>query len=335
MIPLILASGLASAADCAPLSDADLRARIGAAKAAVDRDDLVSFAETREDLLAALPCLATPLPVNAWARFLLDDAVVSYALGEGWEATLGTALSLDPTLPRTDLPQALRTWDPPPSSPAAGALASGSYLVDGRSVTAIPALEGLHVVQRREGEALATEGPAGRAVPERLGRRAAPTTPPPGRSRGSPALIATGLAAAVVGTGVGAGRLGRARGGPRSGRRAAADRRERRRVGRGGGGAVLGGVGRHRRELPMTRFVASLGVGGCLLGWQPEPLDTGAPLHPDDPGLRAPDRHRLLRHVRHPDRDRGRVADPGGLVGPRRLRPVRVPGHRAAVARLV
>src|SRR5262245_31709559 len=135
---------IARAADCAPLDDAGVRALVAEAKDAVDRDDLIAFAETRRRLFQELPCAADPLPVDAWARFLLDEAVVAYALGEPWESALGTALSLAPELPRGDLPEALRDWHPGPVPAASGPLASGEYWVDGRGIAAVPELSGLH-----------------------------------------------------------------------------------------------------------------------------------------------------------------------------------------------
>ena len=152
MIPVVLLMGsFARAADCAPLPEAGLRDLVAEAKAAVDRDDLVSFAEARRNLFHDLPCLEGPLPVDAWARFLLDEAVVGYALGEGWEAPLGTALTLT-DLPRAELPQELRDWVAVPRpAVGAGSLAEGAFLLNGRLLDSVPDLTGVHVVQRQEG----------------------------------------------------------------------------------------------------------------------------------------------------------------------------------------
>ena len=97
MIALLL-GGWAQAEDCIRLDEARLRSIVADAKAAVDRDDLVTFVQLRRTLIGDLPCLEGQLPVDAWARFLLDDAVVEFALGEAWKEPLATARSGGPSL---------------------------------------------------------------------------------------------------------------------------------------------------------------------------------------------------------------------------------------------
>lgn len=196
-------------ADCAPLDEATVRDRVSNAKAAVDRDDLVGFAETRRALFTDLACLDIPLPVDAWARFLLDEAVVAYALAEPWQPPLATALALDPDLPRGDLPEALRDWVPAPPTAAPGdPLASGAFLVDGQPVESAPALTGVHVVQRLADGRWSTRVLRDEPFPADWRVEVAPVpvaTAPVRRSRGSPALIGVGLGVAAVGAAIGAG----------------------------------------------------------------------------------------------------------------------------------
>lgn len=156
MIQALLLFSNARAEDCAPLDPTDLRARVDEARVAVDRDDLVSFAEVRRALFRDLPCLSAPLSSEVWARFLLDEAVVAHALGEAWEDPLATALSLDPGLPRGDLPPALRDWSAGPPSAGGAALGAGEFLLDGQPLDAVPTLSGVHVVQRREDDVWTT-----------------------------------------------------------------------------------------------------------------------------------------------------------------------------------
>jgi hypothetical protein len=260
MILVVLVSALALAAPpgCSPLDEAGLRALVAEAKAAVDRDDLVSYAERRKRLYQDLPCLEIPLPADVWARFLLDEAVVAYALGQRWEAPLGTALSLDPALPRGDLPPELRAWIPPAPAASAAPLASGAFRIDGRSVSAAPVpvgtdLVGTHVVQRELDGELTTRvlqdepfpadwraEPLPEPVPATSSSPPAPVAP---RGRGRPPLVATGAVMALVGSAVGVGTWA-VRGSVHD-----ADAADRLVLANAGGwtvaalGAVLGGVG--------------------------------------------------------------------------------------------
>lgn len=202
---ILLVASAAAAADCAALGEPGLRALVGEAKAAIDRDDLVSFGETRRTLLRELPCLDSPLPVDAWARFLFDDAVVAYGLGEPWESSLGTALSLDPQLPRTDLPEELRTWVWPVAVPGVGPLGPGEFLLDGRPITEVPPpLPGIHVAQRRQDGVVTTRVLRGAPFPADWQPSPA-VGEPVERSRGRPGWIVAGVAGALVGAAVGTG----------------------------------------------------------------------------------------------------------------------------------
>lgn len=216
MIPVLLLFSNARAEECAPLDPGGVRARVDEARVAVDRDDLVSFAEVRRALFRDLPCLEEPLPTDAWARFLLDEAVVAYALGEAWEDPLATALALEPTLPRGDLPPALRDWSVEPPPIDGGALGPGEFLLDGEPLAAVPTLAGLHVVQRRQDDGWTTRVLRNAPFPTewQASRRPVPMPAPvpaplpepvARRSHGSVPLVVTGVVVAVAGAAVGVG----------------------------------------------------------------------------------------------------------------------------------
>ncbi len=144
------AEGVANVDVCKPLDAAGFREQVATASEALDNDDLPTFGAVYKQLRVEVACFTEPVPRETWARFLVDLAVVEYATGQLWPEPLGTALFIQPTVDRSGTPSELQAYRPPPASlPGSVKLPTdATFYVDGRQVTTVPDLSGVHIIQR-------------------------------------------------------------------------------------------------------------------------------------------------------------------------------------------
>lgn len=139
---------------CSPMDADAFHARVDAADAALDTDDLIGFGTVYKQLRTDVACLTIAVPREDWARFLVDLAIVENATGQNWQEPLATAIAAHPAVNREQAPPDIRSWTPP----AATVLGTdrvpdgATFYVDGRQVATQPDPSGIHLVQRQIGD---------------------------------------------------------------------------------------------------------------------------------------------------------------------------------------
>ncbi|MCB9682372.1 MAG: hypothetical protein H6733_12970 [Alphaproteobacteria bacterium] len=139
----------AQEAGCSPLSDDEFRALVDDAYDALLDDDADKHGRLVRALQARVPCLAGPVPSEAWARFLYHWSLVRFARGQDWQDLVTAALSVDPGLERVFGPEPVKTFTPPPSAGthARPRLPGVDLWLDGHEAPARFDLVGPHVLQ--------------------------------------------------------------------------------------------------------------------------------------------------------------------------------------------
>jgi len=127
---------------------------VKASETAINQDDAYKHKTLMAEFLRSLPCVETQLPKDAWAQFLVSEAIVRYASEQDWKNALNTALNVWPDVP--GVPEfILDEWGPEaPKGPLDTPTPAGTTLfLDGVLVTRPLMLTGLHIVQRlRDGK---------------------------------------------------------------------------------------------------------------------------------------------------------------------------------------
>jgi len=144
----MLASQAASA-QCVTFGEGEFRAIVEASQKSIDQDDAYKHKQLMVEFIRMLPCLEIQLPKDAWAQFMVSEAIIRYTTGQDWRGALNTALGIWPDVP--DVPAfILDEWGPEaPGAPLNVEIPEGTTLfLDGVLVERPAALKGLHVVQR-------------------------------------------------------------------------------------------------------------------------------------------------------------------------------------------
>ncbi len=136
--------------DCGrAFTEFEVRTMVRESSEAVDRDDALTHKRLWSELLARVPCLDAQLPKDAWATFLINEAIVRNATREpDWEGPLATALQILPD--QSNVPDFLiQQFSPPPPPRSSGVEvpADAALFVDGVLLREVPVLQGEHVVQ--------------------------------------------------------------------------------------------------------------------------------------------------------------------------------------------
>ncbi|MCA9489399.1 MAG: hypothetical protein KC621_05735 [Myxococcales bacterium] len=140
---LIVWTAATALAGC-PLSAADVVAASERSASAIAEDDAPEHAKTFATLVRDLHCLEEELPREAWARLLLDEAIVSFADGRDHRSALAAAHRADPELA---IPSFLARTPPSTDLFRAPGTLRWPTTVDGVAVDDPVRLEGVHVVQ--------------------------------------------------------------------------------------------------------------------------------------------------------------------------------------------
>lgn len=187
-----LGGSSAHAAPCehatTPVELVELEAR---SRSAIEADDAGGHHRAMDEVARRVRCLEGPIPQGIWARLLVNEAMVRLSEQRVWEPILATAFAVDPGV--TDVPDFLRDAFDGRAPDSAGPVPEGvTVWVDGHLATAIPAPEGLHVVQARTDDGWSsvllrdTEVPAALLQP--------PETPPEPRAAAVPWVSFHGVA---------------------------------------------------------------------------------------------------------------------------------------------
>lgn len=158
MLPIVLlaASALAAPAGeapaCAALAEADFRALVLDAQAAIDRDDAALHEAIVIEVLDRAPCMTFAPPPRLWADYLISLAIVEFGRGGNWEAPLAGALRVRPGVDRFVGPgHPIAEWQAPPAEegqPTAVPAGAKVYVDGTAEPIAIPSSPGLRLVQR-------------------------------------------------------------------------------------------------------------------------------------------------------------------------------------------
>jgi hypothetical protein len=140
---------------CEPLAATEVGREFSAAHLAIDEGNFTSFDQIWTRLQPRLSCLTGPVPRDLWAAFLVDLAVAEHGRGGDWQTPLAGALDIDPRVARHLAPDDVRTWAAPPvpatSTPAVPK--GAEYFLDGKPITMIRPMPGMHLIQRKQGDA--------------------------------------------------------------------------------------------------------------------------------------------------------------------------------------
>lgn len=162
MRPLItlsvaVSSAITSAAWAAPtcvsLDEPEFRALVLDSQSAIDRDDATLHAAILDEVRSRVPCMTFSPSPRLWSDFLVGVAIVEFYREGDWQAPMGAALRIRPTVDRgVGSGHPLSTWVPPESAPAISApVPPGVRLyVDGELAGELPPAQGLYLVQREE-----------------------------------------------------------------------------------------------------------------------------------------------------------------------------------------
>ena len=136
--------------DCAPLDEEAFADAVAAVHRLIDDEALGTFELVQDAFEVRLPCLTFVPAPEAWARYLVDVAVVSHHNGGDWQRPLATALAVAPGTPLGVGPRhPMAAWTPPePSDPPGRAPEGVALFVDGVETARLPA-RGIHLVQVR------------------------------------------------------------------------------------------------------------------------------------------------------------------------------------------
>jgi hypothetical protein len=130
-----------------PFTEFELRTLVSRSDEALLTDDAAAHGRLFTEFRQRVACLEGQLPEDAWARLLLNEAIVRKVQGKAWIPLLDTALDAwsDLVVP----PYLLEQFSPAPPLPASGVKLplDGALFVDGVLAPAVPALAGEHVAQ--------------------------------------------------------------------------------------------------------------------------------------------------------------------------------------------
>ncbi len=122
------------------------------AREALQEEDVERFSAGWTELQAVFPCVTGVVDAGTWARYLVALAIYEYAAGAKWTEPIDTALATWPEVPRDLGPPDIRDREAPAPDDVAEPLPGGAeWFVDGRPVSSLPSLAGLHLLQRRVG----------------------------------------------------------------------------------------------------------------------------------------------------------------------------------------
>lgn len=165
------------------MGTAEFKDQVDRAQSAIDDGDVLGHGAAWRALQAGIPCLDVPVPVDAWAKFLVGYAVVEHALGRDWEPALRTALRIQPAVSRDYGPEALRTWTPTDGGLRVD-VASGVW-IDGVQAESTGALTGPHILQRRRDGAWESQVVTSAPLPDGW----EPSSDPPASDRTEPVVV--------------------------------------------------------------------------------------------------------------------------------------------------
>ena len=146
---LALSASEGAWAQCTSFNEAEFRAMVESSKTAIDQDDGYKHKTLMAEFMRSLPCIKAQLPKDAWAQFLVAEAIVRYTTDQDWDNALNTALGVWPDVP--GVPEfILNEWGPKaPNPPMVKPIPAGVTLfLDGVLVDRPLMLSGLHVVQK-------------------------------------------------------------------------------------------------------------------------------------------------------------------------------------------
>jgi len=151
---LASASSVAAAQDCEPLTKSDLSTLIQDSQRAIDEVNVQRHEEIVRGIESRISCLNFAPAPEQWAEFLVGVSVVRFAAGGQWQAPLTTALRIHPEADlRVGPSHPIASWPPPPPTDTETIpVPDGVRIyIDGELTTQVASLEGLHLVQRRDG----------------------------------------------------------------------------------------------------------------------------------------------------------------------------------------
>lgn len=148
VVALLGASAFAQDGECGvPFGEFELRELVTRSDDALLKDDVVAHGRLFTEFRTRVPCLVGQLPKDAWARLLLNEAIVRRVQGRPWAPLLDVALDAysDLVVPS----YLMQEFSPaPPAQDSGKVLPSDATLfLDGSLIPYVPVLTGEHVVQ--------------------------------------------------------------------------------------------------------------------------------------------------------------------------------------------
>lgn len=126
-----------------------LRAMVKGSTDALSNDDPLGHKKMYNQFVAMVPCLRSQLPKDAWARLLINDAIVRKATQDpDWMAPLSTAMAIFPDLDAVPgyIARDFAPSLPPPPRPEP-IPEDATLFVDGVLQQSVPILSGEHILQ--------------------------------------------------------------------------------------------------------------------------------------------------------------------------------------------
>lgn len=205
---ILLLATLAAADPCeTPFGTADFAEVVQAADTALGDDDLIAFGEVFKGLRERTHCLDVAVSPDQWARFLISQTIVEYALAREWRPSIITALNIAPNVPHDYGPDDIIGFirSPPDKTHWVPVATDATFYLDGVRVDAVSpdALAGPHIAQsfadgRWDSLYLEDE-------PYPSNWLAPPEVDAVVVRKASPVLPIVGVSLAVIGAGVGVG----------------------------------------------------------------------------------------------------------------------------------
>lgn len=126
-----------------------LRAMVKGSSDALSNDDPLGHKKMYSQFVAMVPCLRSQLPKDAWARLLINEAIVRRATQDPyWRAPLSTAMAIYPDLDAVpDYIARDYVPSPPPVPRAEPVPGDAALFVDGVLQEVVPVLSGEHILQ--------------------------------------------------------------------------------------------------------------------------------------------------------------------------------------------
>ena len=136
------------------MGEPELRSTVGRATGALYESDAALHGRLIEQVFSSVPCLEFAPDPELWAELLVGLAIVRFSTDGDWQTPLTTALWLSPDIDRrVGRSHPIASFVPPARVTTQDEVPAGLRLyVDGEKVRHLPAPQGLHLYQVRDGD---------------------------------------------------------------------------------------------------------------------------------------------------------------------------------------